>query len=198
MENCESKIAGKFSRICGYKPKQGLSRKWYVNIEDIDKQASQLENRKTKVSNLVLKEGALLYPAEGNKKTSRLSHALVVGDYSTGYTHTDGFTVLYRGENERERIQELVDGARVVTIVEKVDGGVDGELTYEIAGYESGMEIIEDNWSSSENGGVATITCATVAGEEESTGVKLLLFSEGVQAVKNWIEANEYKEESGS
>jgi len=172
-EDCESKMAGGFVRKCGYKPKQGIKKKWYVNHDDIDQVATQKVNRGTKVTILVLKAGAKLYPAAGNDKSHKLNHALAVGDYGNGYIHTDGFTMLYRGESERERVQELVEGARVATISQKVDTGVNGELTFEIAGLESGMLITEDTWNSNENSGTTTVTVATKEGEEESTAVKL-------------------------
>ena len=190
--NCtNAKLAGKFARVCGLKPKQGILRKWYVNYGDIDRAATQLANRKTKITTMVLATGAKFYPAEGNDKVHKANHALAVNDFGNGYIHTDNYTILYRGENERERIQELVDGARVVTVVEKVDGGENGELTYEVLGYESGMKITEDNWSSSENSGTATVTVATQEGEEESTGAKLLTHTDAANT-KTFIEDNQY------
>src|SRR5690606_7238992 len=119
-----------FAKKCGHKPKQGVVKKWYANREDIDREATQLDNQGTKISAFVLKAEAKLFPAYGNK-VSRANHALAVRDFDNAYIHTDGYTVLYRGETERERIQELVDGGRVVTINQKVDGGIAGELSYE-------------------------------------------------------------------
>ncbi|MBE7691140.1 hypothetical protein [Tenacibaculum piscium] len=190
-ENCETKLSKGFLKKCGYKPKQGIVKKWYFNWEDVDRVATQLVNRGTKVSAFVLKVGAKIYPAEGNGKTSKANHTLGSGDFGKGYIHTDNYVVMYRGENERERIQELVDGGKVGTIIRGVDSGVSGELTYQIVGLESGMEITEDVWNSSENGGTASIATATNEGEEESTGVKL--WSEGTLAdTEAWITANEY------
>ena len=186
-----AKLAGNFARVCGLKPKQGILRKWYVNFDDLDRSATQLANRNTKITQLVLNTGAKLYPAEGNDKSHKANHALAVGDYGNGYIHTDQYTLLYRGENERERIQELVDGARVISIIEKVDGGQNGELTYEILGYESGMSITEDVWNSAENSGTAQLSVATKEGEEESTGAKLFSHTDAA-TTKSFIETNEY------
>lgn len=192
MAECDGKLAGNFVRKCGYKPKQGIKKKWYVNHEDIDQAATQKANKGTKVTTLVLKVGAKLYAAAGNDKSHKANHALSVLDFGNGYIHTDSFVVLYRGENERERIQELVEGGRVVTIVQKVDTGTNGELTYEILGLESGMVITEDNWNSSENSGTTTLTVATKEGEEESTGAKVFLLAAGVAATETWINTNTY------
>jgi len=114
-----------------------------------------------------------LYPVLGNDKTNGLKSAGVVGDYGNGFAHTDVVNILYRGENERERVQEIVDGARIFSIVEKVDGGENGELAFEIAGFESGMLFNAYDNDFIANSGVATLTVATKEGEEEGTDAKL-------------------------
>lgn len=199
MSDCDAKLAGMFARNCGHKPKQGILKKWYFNWDDVDRVATTMVNRNTRVSALVLNAGAKIYAAQGNNKTSRGNHALSVLDFGNGYIHTDNFTVMYRGESERERIQELVEGGRVGTIIQNIDTGINGELSYDILGLESGMLITEDNWSSSENSGTTTLTVATQEGEEEATGKKLFLMVAGAETseleeTEAWIVANEYVE----
>jgi len=190
-DTCNDRLSKGFVKKCAHKPKQGIKRKWYFNHSDIDVAATQSANRGTKVTALVLKAGAKIYAAEGNYKTSKGNHGLTLGDFVNGYIHTDNFTVLYRGEDESERIQELVDGGKVGTIIEMVDTGVSGELSYKILGLESGMIITEDIWSSHENGGATNLTVATLEGQEELTGAKI--WSEGTLATTEaWITANEY------
>jgi hypothetical protein len=190
-ENCDEKLAGAFAVKCGHRPKQGVSKKWYINHDDIDVEATQKSNRGTVVTDLVLKAGAKIYPA-GGKKVSSIEHALSIKDFSNGYIHTDRFTITYKGPEERERVQELVDGARVVTLSKKIDTGVSGELSYEIAGLESGMEITEDNYNSAADSGVTKIAVATKEGEEESTAIKLFKMAGGLEAIETWITENEY------
>ena len=192
LECKDAKLAGQFAKKCGYKPKTGIKRKWYGNHDDVDRVGTQKTNRGTVISKLVLKAGAKLYPAGGNQKTSKAGHTLSVLDFGNGYIHTDNYTLLYRGVNERERIQELVDGARVFTIIEKVDSGENGELTFEILGLESGMLVTEDTWNSAENSGTALLTVATAEGEEESTGAKLFLDTDS-ETTLSFIETNEFK-----
>ena len=193
VEDCKSVLGGNFKKICGYKPKQGLKKKWYGNVDDIDKEATVLANRNTKITSLVLKVDAKLYPVLGNDKTNGLKSAGVVGDYGNGFTHTDVVNILYRGENERERVQEIVDGARIFSIVEKVDGGENGELSFEIAGFESGMlfNAYENDFIA--NSGVATLTVATKEGEEEGTDVKLFQDID-YATTKAFLETNTYVE----
>jgi hypothetical protein len=191
-DTCDGKLAGQFTKVCGHRPKQGVSRKWYINWDDIDRTATQIANKGTKVTALVLKTGKKIYRAEGNKKTSSVESALAVKDFGNGYIHTDRFTILYKGENERLRVQDLVEGSRVVTLIERVDKGINGELSFEIAGYESGMSITEDNFNSAADSGVTKISVATSEGEEEATALKLLALVGGVTAVEAWIATSEY------
>ncbi|TDO68826.1 hypothetical protein EV143_11810 [Flavobacterium chryseum] len=192
-ENCDEKLTGQFVKMCGHRPKQGVAGKWYINHDDVDVEATQKSNRGTVVTTLVLKTGAKIYPAVG-KKVSSIEHALAIKDFSNGYIHTDRFTITYKGPAERERVQELVDGARVVTLSKKVDTGISGELSYEIAGLESGMEITEDTFNSGADSGVTKIAVATKEGEEESTGIKLFKMVGGLDAIETWITTNEYVE----
>ncbi len=172
-DECNIGIGGNFRKICGYKPKQGIKRKWYGNVDDIDKEATVMANRGNKVTTLVLKESAKIYEVLGNDKTHQLQASGVVGDYGNGFTHTDTVNILYRGDTERERVQEIVDGARIFSIIEKVDGGEQGELAFEIAGFESGMLMSSFDYDSNANSGVATLAVATKEGEEEGTAPKI-------------------------
>lgn len=188
--SCNAKIAGKFARKCGHRPKQGVTKKWYINWDDIDRVATQTAKRGTKITALVLKTGAKIYPAETVDKGKKVRHALAVGDYGKGYVHTDEFILTYRGEDQSERIQELVEGGRVVTINKMIDTGESGELGYRIAGFESGMEITNDDFDSSANSGTTAVIVATNEGEEEATGVKI--WAEATLAdTEQWITDNE-------
>lgn len=188
--SCTTNLSANFIHDCTHRPKQGVVKKWYVNWEDIDRVATQLNTAKTGVTSLVLNTGAKIYKAEGTDKTSKASHALKVGDFANSYTHTDTYTVLYKGDTQKEQIQKLVDGARVVSIIEKVDTGLAGETTFEIVGFESGMVITNDDYDTSANSGTTTIIVATKEGEEEATGIKSFLDTD-VATTRTWITTNE-------
>ena len=192
-EDCKSILTGNFKKICGYKPKSGIKRKWYGNVDDIDKEATIIANKGNAITTLILKTGAKIYSVGGNDKTHVVRAAGVVGDYGNGFTHTDVVNILYRGLAERERVQEIVDGARIFSISEKVDGGENGELTYEVAGFESGMLMNAFDYDSSANSGVATLTVATKEGEEEATPPKVFM-STDVATTAAWLETNTYAE----
>ncbi len=191
MADCDKKLAKSFARECLHRPKEGVLDKWFANWDDIDFSGVTMTNNGMLVTSLTLKAGAKLYKAGGNDKTSGIKHAFVQGDYVNGYTHTDTFTVLYNGVDQREQAQNIADGARVVTISKKVDGGLNGEIRYEIAGLESGMLMVSDDYDSNANSGTRTFSVATKEKEEERTGIKI--FNDTDEATTAaWITANEY------
>lgn len=200
-EDCEELLAGEFARQCSHKPKQGVSKKWYFNWDDIDQEATNTVNKGTKIDALVLKANAKIYKAQGGSKSKKVKHALSVGDYGNGYIHTDELIVEYVGEKEAERIQELVLGARIVSINKMVDTGINGETSYKVAGLESGMQIINDDFDSTANSGTTTLIVATNEGEEEFTRLKIFLMPADtvsdpnlteLEATEAWIEENTY------
>jgi hypothetical protein len=180
-----------FLKKCGHRPKQGITRKWYGNISDIDRTATTIVADGTLVQSLILKTGTTVFKIEGDSKSLKNKHALAVLDHDNGYVHTDMFIIPYHGPNEKQRVQKLAQGARVFSIVERLDSGINGENTYEIFGLESGMTIVEDNYDSAANGGVVSITVATNKGEEESTGKKAFLVGSADDTLA-WIDANTF------
>ncbi len=156
-------------------------------------EATVMANRGNKVTTLVLKESAKIYEVLGNDKTHQLQASGVVGDYGNGFTHTDTVNILYRGDTERERVQEIVDGARIFSIIEKVDGGEQGELAFEIAGFESGMLMSSFDYDSNANSGVATLAVATKEGEEEGTAPKIFQDTDYATTLA-FLETNTYVE----
>ena len=170
---CDTLIAKDFIDECGRIPKAGIENAYLINLDDIDKSASTLAVSNTQITALVLDAGAKIYQFTSRRDAGQASHQLAQLEFATGYLHTVQGRILLRGAEERETIQDLVDGGRVAVIVEKVDTGLAGELKYEIYGYESGLKILNDDYNSNETSGVSTIILQTMEGEEESTAPKL-------------------------
>jgi len=190
MADCVTNIANNFAKKCGVKPRAGIRKKYYINYEDIDHAATQLANGNNVITDLVLKTDAKIYEAEGNDKSHRANHSLNVGDFGNGYVHTDEFTPLYNGPEVREELQKISDGNRVVTLIQKVDGGEAGELAFEVLGYESGMVASADDWNSAENSGTRNYVVATKEGEEEATGAKLFYNETTPTTAQDFVDAN--------
>lgn len=188
---CDLTMTAGFSSVCGYKPKQGILEKYYINLDDIDKAATILANSNNLITTLVLKAGKKIYQAEGNDKSHIAKASGVIGDYGNGVLHTDTLNIITRKIAEREQVQKIIDGARVVTLIKKVDGSDDGSTTYEILGFESGMKMSTYEWDSSANSGVATLEVASVEGEEEATPPKVFLDTD-LTTTETWITTNLY------
>ncbi|MFV0377765.1 MAG: hypothetical protein ACK5JD_10755 [Mangrovibacterium sp.] len=195
---CENKLSKNFIRNCNYKPKAGLAGTVYcINTKEIDKALTQLSPSGMTVSALILAAGAKLYAAEGAGKYPQGTTSMAQGDNGPNWTHGATIRLLYYGDAEREQLKKMVDGGRITLIVEKKDIGLAGELTYDILGFESGMEVSTVEWSSAENEGVVTITLASVEGEGESTDRKIFLETgvdpqTDLEATKAFIETNLY------
>lgn len=193
--SCNTKLAKNFVQQCAHTPKKGVIKKWFINWDDIDFTATQTANEGTKVTAIVLNAGAKIYPAEGHQSASKADHALSRKGYGVTYIHKDSFQITYDGETERENIQKMTKG-RFVTIIERNDKGLSGELTYEVYGLEAGMLLTEDVKNTGENAGTRNITVSTQEDQEESTGAKLFMMLDGAEndltATKAWITSNTY------
>ncbi len=190
MAGCNEKLSKSFVRSCSYKPKAGLdSTVFVVNTEDIDKSATQTSNGGAKITNLVLKEDAKVYKFEGAGKFPQGKVALKKGDNGNGWTHSLSVRVLYYGVEEREELNKLIRDGRITAIVKKKDGGVNGELTYSVLGYESGMAIQSSEWSSADNDGVKPVDFATEEGEEEALDDRVLVHTD-LSGTENFLTSN--------
>lgn len=198
--NCEIKLSKNFIRECSYKPKQGLGRTlWLMNTEDIDRAASVLNETKTSISVLALISDASvsrkMYKSEGNDNSHKASSELVVSEFGNGVKHTVTINILYYSDVQRAALMEIVDGARLTAIVERIDTGINGELSYEVYGFEAGMVISEMTRSSSENSGVLSFTLTSKEGEEEATDAKIFMMNDetpapSVEVTRGWLDDN--------
>lgn len=197
---CETKLSKNFIRECSYKPKQGLGRTlWLMNTEDIDRAASVLNETKTSISVLALISDASvprkMYKSEGNDNSHKASSELVVSEFGNGVKHTVTINILYYSDVQRAALMEIVDGARLTAIVERIDTGINGELSYEVYGFEAGMVISEMTRSSSENSGVLSFTLTSKEGEEEATDAKIFMMNDetsapSVEVTRGWLDDN--------
>lgn len=186
MADCISKIAKGLIVNCEEKPKGGIIEKWWVSWSDIDHEANTYSNRKNTVTGITLKQNANIYPVGGNDKTNDARQEAVKGDFFNGYRHFDVIRPLTNTGENREELQKIVDGGRVVTIVKTPNKG---ELTYEILGLEVGMTFEDDARDLRENSGLREFTVATPEEELEGTGIKILDIDD-TGGTQTWIESN--------
>ena len=189
MATCDSLLATSFLRNCEHPYSQaGIKNKWYVNLDDIDKSRTVFDPTKGKIliTSLALKDEAVLYKVEGVKSTTSASYSLSVMDYGNGYIHTDKYTLQDRGVDHLLGLAQLARGARIVSIVERVDAGENQQAAFWVYGYGSGMQLSEHTGGTLDNGGNDLITLSTMEGEEEYTPPKLLVI-EDYEKTLNWL-----------
>ncbi len=187
---CDGAISKNFVKDCSYNPKAGLGNTVFLmNTEDIDKSATQQNTARTNITNLVLKDGNKIYKIEGAGKFPQGGTEIVKGDNGDSWKHKLTVRILYYGIEEREQVQQLVKNGRITAIIKKKDGGKQGELTYEVLGYESGLAVQSVNWNSAENNGVVSVEFATEEGEEEATDRKVLTLTD-LAGTENFLSAN--------
>ena len=185
---CIPDLSGDFITVCGYIPKQGNKRVLLVNHSDIDFGNTNLNSDRTAVTALVLESAKKAYQVSGRSETSNSLFSGEAIDFGFGYTHTLELTPIYTGAEELSVIQKFADGARVVAIVENVDGGPDGTDSWEILGLDSGLKLTTDEGNRGENFGVSTITLSSKEGELEGTRPKK--WTEADKAT--WLTSNLY------
>ncbi len=187
---CGGQISKNFVRDCAYSPKAGLETTVYImNTKDIDRSATQLNDAKTQITNLVLKEGAKLYKMEGGGKYPQGKVALKKGDFGNNWTHSLSVRLMYYGIEERAELNSLIKDGRITAIVERKDTGVNGELTFAVLGFESGMAIQSSEWSSADNSGTKPIEFATEEGEEEAMDDRIFMMTD-LATTEKFIEDN--------
>ncbi len=189
--DCTGRIFDNIRKDCFYRPKGGIKNKIYlINTDEIDREATQLSENRLKATALVLKENAKVFIWEGKGKFPQGSTEIVKDDFGISYKHKVTHQFEYYGETERSQIQQIASGGRVTAIIEKADGGLNGELTFEILGFESGMTVQSGTWSSAENRGIVSVEFATEEGEEEATDRKIFLVNDSISETEAFIKAN--------
>jgi len=192
MSDCLGKISKSFLRDCNYRPKANLKTTCYlINTEDIDKATTQLSSNKMSITDFVLNAGKVVYPAEGAGKYPQANTEIVKGDNGNGWKHGHTLRIIYYGEDEREQLQEMLDDGRITTVIEKNDGGLAGELTFEVLGFESGMAVQSVTWNSNENDGVVEIVLGTEEDELEGTDRKVFMDTD-LATTRTWLTTNAY------
>lgn len=189
--SCETaEIAANFIQQCGHSPKQGLQEAYFFHLKNVDDSATVTANRNTKVTTLTLKADKKIYSALG-REISKANFSMVEKDFGVdAFLHGYELSIKYNGEDERERVQELIEAkGGIGVLVKKNDKGLTGELYYELLGLESGMKVKNFSWDSSANSGVATLVLGTKEGQEEATPPKIYQDTD-LATTEAWVTTN--------
>lgn len=110
-----------------------------LNWLDVDRNQTQWNESKTRITNLVLKAGKRGYLAKGRKKFingfSRIK--------KNGFEHGVSIRIAEISDNSLEQINRAVKSGLYIAIVEVLDKGKNGNNAFEILGYDYGLRAVE-------------------------------------------------------
>ena len=186
---CENmfKIASSPESNCKSLGMPRARNKWYINHEDIDKTGTQFNDNDDMVliEELVLYNGAKIYPIPGAINQLMFSDELSIGDYTTQAIHQDQF--LLRNPTLTRNVgfvQALLSGTRIATINELMNG------VFVFLGYDNGLVLTEGGLNPPENDGGRLITLRSPEGEPESTVIKRLFIKNTHLDTIKWLQSH--------
>ena len=133
---CIKKLTDDVLFNCQNKSVKGLEKRiLLLNYLDIDRKATILNESKTTIEKLVLKEGKKAYLFQGTNKS-------FVGNqkYSKKFQQEISLQIYQVDERTLKRIDELTKSTLVV-IVETKNKGQNGENAFEILGFDAGLQL---------------------------------------------------------
>jgi hypothetical protein len=147
------------------------------NHSDIDRTTTTFDaTLKTKITNFALKAGKTGFLLQGVKQVNALKFELVKKEMGPDkYKHTFAGLLLNLSTENKQRLLELSQGGLFAVGVELKWKGASNVEAFQLAGYESGLELMVTTWSSGENDGTVSIELASKDGYEESKPVCTIL-----------------------
>ena len=123
-----------------------------VSFTDIDRAKSKVAQNI--ISAIVLKEGAKGYEVESLPNAVVGDAPINAGTYVTTFQHNLTVRIFKKSEAAKKFVNQL-STARVVAIVENNERGPEGEVKYEVYGWNSGLSLTDLTDSTEMTDGVA-------------------------------------------
>lgn len=109
-----------------------------VNYADIDRGLTTVVDNV--ITNLILKQGSKAYKYESLEDVPMASVSYEKGTYIGYFQHDVTLRFLVKNEDVKSFVNSL-SCARVVAIVHNKELGSDGDMSYEVYGFDSGLEL---------------------------------------------------------
>lgn len=142
--DCSNIAANVVSAVCGTIAKSGAVGQvvYLINYKDIDRTASVVTNNV--ITDLVLKTGKNAYSFTTYDKSLNDSGATFnLGTYRNTWTHNVQLNIFTKNEVNKDFVNDLSAGARLVVILENKEHGDSGDVKYEAYGYDNGLVLTE-------------------------------------------------------
>lgn len=161
---CGQLTSGLIAATCGKAPSSGTGAKVFLmNYADIDKKNSTVENGV--ISSIVLHSGKTAYEFESMPKSTLGEATFARGTYFNTFDHAVTLRVFTKNAESKAFMSNLAN-SRIVAIVENADFGTNGEVKYEVYGWDSGLTLSELSFSTTYSD--STVYAAKMASEDES------------------------------
>ncbi len=134
-----------------------------INRSDIDYQNTVVERdtetKKHRISNLALLPDAKAFAFQGIPSKAILSagYQLQTSDFIDTVSHTVNVAIYNQCEESLVTLNQFIDGAEVVAIVENKSKGVDKDCGFQIYGFDRGLKAGELAYNSKENNGIVLL-----------------------------------------
>lgn len=140
--DCGAIVAGLTAATCGQIAASGTGTKIVLmNYDDIDKAGSTVAAGVA--SSIVMKPGKLGFLFETFEKSVTGEATFSKGTYIDTYDHALTLRIFIKNQLTKTFINKLI-GSRLVAVVENRGIGTAGEVKYEVYGWDSGMRLTEN------------------------------------------------------
>ncbi len=142
----------------------------FFNTADIDKTACTFSaTEKTLMTNFQLKTGKTGFLVEGVKQVNALKSEYVPKEKTAGrFKHTFAGIMLNLSTSNKDRLLEMAQGANIAVMVQLKFKGNLSKDAFQLAGFDSGLELATATWASNENDGTFAFELVSVDGYEET------------------------------
>jgi len=195
--NCAEILNSIIAAECNQKATAGLENDiLLINYNDIDRDTSVVANGV--ISSLVLKlvdpsansqvrKNAYSFTSFG-KSYNETGVTLNVGTYMNTWTHSVSLRIFNKDQEIKDFVNKLGAGARLVVIVKNKEFGKNGDVRYEVYGWENGLTIAEGTGVVEMTDGlVYGLKVASEEGAQEPDVQKSVFATGGITATESMI-----------
>jgi hypothetical protein len=175
---CEGLLTGNILYDCDNEMVAGIEVNVLAfNHSDIDKSACTFSaTNKMVMTNFQLKTGKTGFLIQGVKQVNALKFELVKKELgSDRFKHTFTGIIFNLSAENKQRLTELARGGKIAIMVELKWKGLNSADAFQLAGYDSGLELQVATWGVNENDAKISIELSSSEGYEETKPVLSVL-----------------------
>lgn len=164
--DCSAITAGYVAEACGGAPTPGTTgRVVLMSYNDIDRGRSTVTGGV--ISGIILKSGKKGYEFDTLPNAVTGDSSVTQGTYINTVSHSLALRILAKNQNAKDFVNQMVNGL-VVALVENKNHGDEGEVKWEVYGWNAGLSLSELSASTEMSDNVAysmTLSTPSVGSE---------------------------------